>query len=235
MGRVRAGFVAFAKNFSALIEVILGPGAGGKVGNVIELVPQTIQLLLSVVIEDELDQREIVAVIAHDVVIAGAQQAAFVLRVVGEITAAFGDVKRVGKHRSEAGKCGLVAGALGGGNDQIGIVGAGLGGESGPTGRGFLVKIGVFRDLRNHGRRIGVVTQIFGIAVTPVLGILLQLPVQKRLGLRGQTRHDRRGKLHRGVGADFHHEITHFRAFCAEHAGLSRRREGAGPATFSAA
>ena len=53
-GAVGAGFVAFAENFSALVEVVLGPGAGGKVGDVIELIPEAIELLLSLVIEDEL-------------------------------------------------------------------------------------------------------------------------------------------------------------------------------------
>ena len=78
-GAVRAGFVAFAKNFAALIEVVLGPGTRGKIRDVIKLVPQAIQLLGSFVVQDELNQRKIVAVIAHDVVIPGAQQAAFVL------------------------------------------------------------------------------------------------------------------------------------------------------------
>ena len=158
--------------------------------------------------------------------IAGAEEAAFVLGVVGEIAAAFAYVKGVGKDGGEAGEGGLIAGALGGGDDQIGVVGAGLGGESGPTGRGFLVEIGVFRDLRDDGRWIGVVAQVVGVAVTAVLGELLQLPVQKWLGLRGQSCYDRRGKLHGGVGADFPYEVTHFGAFCAEAAGLRGRGWG---------
>src|SRR5580658_4382463 len=61
---VRAGFVAFPKYLSALVEVVLGPGTRRIIGYVIELVPETIELLGSFVIEDELNQGKIVAVIA---------------------------------------------------------------------------------------------------------------------------------------------------------------------------
>src|ERR1700734_630991 len=88
-GAVRAGFSALPKNLSALVEVVLRPGIRRKIRNVIELVPETIQLLRSFVVEDELNQRKIVPVITHRVVIPGAQQPAFVLRVIGEIAAAF--------------------------------------------------------------------------------------------------------------------------------------------------
>ena len=50
--------------------------------------------------------------------------------------------------------------------------------------------------------------------------------------MRGQTRHDRRGKLHRGVGADFYHEIAHFQAFCPQPPGLSRVGRGQGQPHF---
>ena len=56
-GALGAGFVAFAEDFAALVEVVLDPGAGGEIGDEVELVPETVQFPLAVVVEDQLDQR----------------------------------------------------------------------------------------------------------------------------------------------------------------------------------
>ena len=83
-----AGLGALALHFAALVEVVLDPGARGVIGDEVELVPEPVQLLLALLVEDQFHQRRVVAEVAHDVVIAGAQQAALVLRIVGEVAAA---------------------------------------------------------------------------------------------------------------------------------------------------
>ena len=122
----RAGLGALALHLAALIEEILNPGARRVIGDEVEFVPQPVQLLLSLFVEDQFHQRSIVAEVAHHVVIARAQQAALVLRIVREVAAALRDVEGVRENRSEARERGFIAAALGGRNHQIGIAGAGL-------------------------------------------------------------------------------------------------------------
>ena len=86
-----------AVHFAALVEVILGPGARGLVGDVIELVPQAVELLLALFVQDQFHQRGVVAVIAAGIVIARAQQAALIGRIVGPVAAALADIKGIGE------------------------------------------------------------------------------------------------------------------------------------------
>jgi hypothetical protein len=69
-----AGFGAVTENFAALIVVILHERARGVIGDEIELVPEAIELLLALLVEDQLHERRIVAEVAHGVVIARAQK-----------------------------------------------------------------------------------------------------------------------------------------------------------------
>ena len=117
----RAGLGALALHLAALVEVVLNPGVGGVIGDEVELVPEPVQLLLALLVENQFHQRGVVAPVAHHVVIAGAQQAALVLRIVGEEAAALLDVEGVGENGSEARERRFIAGALGGRNHQIGI------------------------------------------------------------------------------------------------------------------
>ena len=135
-----AGLGAVAVHFAALIEVILIPGAIGVVGDEVELVPEAVQFLLALVVEDQFHERRVVAPVAHDVVVAGAEKAALVLGIVREVAAAFLHVEGVGEDVGQAREGGFIAGALGGGDDQIVVADARLGHERGPARGGFLVK-----------------------------------------------------------------------------------------------
>ena len=96
------GFASAAENLAALIEEILRPGAGGVVGDEIEFVPETVQTLLARLVENQFLQRIVVTPVAHHIVIAGAEQAARILRVIGEETAALLNVERVGEDTGES-------------------------------------------------------------------------------------------------------------------------------------
>ena len=95
-----AGLAAVAENFAALVEEELDVRARGVAGDELELVPQRLELFLSLLVEQQLAERRIVAGIAHHVVEARAQQAPFVFRVVGIEAAALAHVERVGEDRS---------------------------------------------------------------------------------------------------------------------------------------
>lgn len=79
------------------------PGAGGEVGDEVELGPEAVEARAAGVVEDEFHERLVVAEVAHHVVIAGAQEAALVLGVVGEEAAALADEEDVREDVGEAG------------------------------------------------------------------------------------------------------------------------------------
>ncbi len=216
-------------NLAALVEEILNPGARRVIGDEVEFVPEAVEFLLALFVEDQLHQRSIVAEVAHHVVIARAQQASLVLRIVREVAAALADIESVRENGSEARERGFIAGALGGWNYQIGIAGAGFRRERGPARSRFLMKPGIFRNFRHHRGRVGIVAQILGIAIAAVRGEFAQLPVQQGLRSGRQSSHHRRGELHRRVAADLDHEIAHLDAFRAQHIRLvcAGRRQSA--------
>ena len=149
IGRARrAGFGALPCNLAALIEEVLSPGASREVGDEVEFVPQAVEFLLAFFVEDQLHQRRVVAEESEHAVIARAQQAAFVCRIVREIAAALGDVEGIRKNGSEARERGFIAAALGGRNDQIGIARASFRRERGPARSRFLVQIRILGNLR---------------------------------------------------------------------------------------
>jgi hypothetical protein len=125
-GALAAGFAAVAEDFAALVEVVLGVGADGVVGDEVEFAPEGFEFGGLFWVEDEFAEGLVVAIVAHDVVEAGAEEAAGVLGEVGEEAAAFADVEGVGEEVGEAGEGGFVAGALAGGEaDGFGIFAAG--------------------------------------------------------------------------------------------------------------
>src|SRR5207244_1993472 len=87
-----------------------------------ELIPERLQFLLALLVENQLAERRIVARISHHVVKAGAEQAAFVFRLVGIKAAAFPDIEGIGKYRAEFRERRFVAGPLSGGHDEIGVL-----------------------------------------------------------------------------------------------------------------
>jgi hypothetical protein len=117
-------------------------------------------------------------------VIARAQQASFVIRIVREVPAALGDVKSIRENRGKSREGGFIAFAFAGRNHQIRIAGAGICRERGPARSPFLVKIGIIRDHRNFGDLVGIVHQVLGIAISAMRRELAQLPVQQRLRSR---------------------------------------------------
>ena len=73
--RARQGCLrAAALNLAGLIEVELNECPGRVTGVEVELSPEPVQLLLALFVENQLDQRIVIAPEAHDAVIAGAQQ-----------------------------------------------------------------------------------------------------------------------------------------------------------------
>src|SRR5205814_4581509 len=67
-------------------------------------------------------ERRVVARVSHHVVKAGAEQPALVFRLVGIEAAALPDIEGIGKYRAELRECRLVARALPGGHDEIGVL-----------------------------------------------------------------------------------------------------------------
>ena len=184
-GTGRAAFVALAGYFTALVEVILDPGALGPGGDVIEFLPELIDFFDALFVEDEFAQRGIVAIVAHHIVIARAEEAALILGVIGEVAAAFGDEEGVREDAGEAGKRRLVFFALGFGDDEVLIAYAGLVNYGGPMRRAILMKAGVTRD-GGHGRGgIFVIAERGGVAIAVVRGELLELPVHEGFGAAG--------------------------------------------------
>src|SRR6185369_13475082 len=74
---------------SALVKVELLPGSVGVIRDEIKFVPEAVQLLLGLLVEDQFHQRNIVAPVSHHVVISGAKEPSFVVRIVREIPATF--------------------------------------------------------------------------------------------------------------------------------------------------
>ena len=70
-------------------------------------------------VEDQLHERRIVAIVAHGVVIARAQEAALVVGIVGEVAAALAHVESVGENRREARERSFILAALAGRYHQI--------------------------------------------------------------------------------------------------------------------
>ena len=71
-------------------------------------IPEPVQLLLSLLVEDQFDQRSIVAPVPHHVVISRAQQTPLVLRIVGEEAAALADIEDVRENGAEARERGFI-------------------------------------------------------------------------------------------------------------------------------
>ena len=211
--RPRGGaFGALALNLAALVEEVLNPRPRREVGDEVEFVPQPVDFLLAVLVEDQFHQRRVVAEEAQHAVVARAEQPAFVLRIVRKIAPAFRDVEGVREDPGEALECGFIPASLGRRHDQVGVAGARLRRQRRPARSRLLMQSGIPRNYRHHRWRIGIVAQILRIAVPPVRSKLPQLPVQQRLRSRRQTPHYRRRELHRRVRADPRHEIPHLHA-----------------------
>ncbi len=163
-------------------------------------------------VEDQLHQRGVVAPVAHHVVIAGAEETSLILRIVREEAAALLDIERVRENGSEALERGLIAGALGCRNHEVGIARASPRGEGGPAVRRFLVQAGIFRNFGQQRGRIGIVAQSLGVGIAAMRVERPQLPVQQGLRSGGQSAHHRGGKCHSGVLADANHEVAHLDA-----------------------
>src|SRR5690242_20439034 len=86
---------------AALVEEILDPGARCEIAHEFEFRPEAIEFLFAFLVQNELDQRRIITKIAHHIVIAGAEQAAFVFGIVGIETATLADIEGVWKNVSE--------------------------------------------------------------------------------------------------------------------------------------
>src|SRR6185312_9142270 len=157
----------------------------------------------------KLHQGSVIAVIAAGIVIAGAQQAAIVGRLIGPVAATLADKERVRKDRGKTVERLLVLGLLAGRIDQIGIAGAGIGLQRRPAGRSVFMQRRIFRDFRQGRFRLIVGAEVLRIALAVIVGILLQAVIVDRLGLARQARHLDRIELHRGVGADASDEVAH--------------------------
>ena len=124
------------------------------IGDEVEFIPEPVQRLLSLVVEDQFYQRGIVAPVSHHVMVAGAQKAPLVLGIVREKTSAFANIECVGENRAEAREGGLVASPFALRNHEIGIAGSGFQHQSRRANRRFLSEPGIFRDFGRHRRRI---------------------------------------------------------------------------------
>src|SRR6185437_1077243 len=162
---------------------ILDPGALGLVGDKVELVPQPVELILAVSVQDQLHQGGVVAVITAGIVIAGVQQAAIVGRLIGPVAAALADIKGVGEDGGETVERLLVFRLLAGRIDQVGIAVARMRRQDRPAWRGIFVQRRIFRNRRRHRLLFVVGTQIIGIALAVIVRIFLQAPIVQRFGL----------------------------------------------------
>src|SRR5262245_43445903 len=99
IGRTCCGRLgSLSLNLPALIEEILGPGPVRKIRDEIEFFPETIDLFLLFLIEDQLHQRGIVAEKADYTMVSGAQQSSLILRIIRKIPSSLGDVECVRKN-----------------------------------------------------------------------------------------------------------------------------------------
>ena len=108
-------------HLAALIEVVLDESARGVLGVEVEFGPELVEFLLALLVQDEFLQGVVVTPIAHHAVIAGAQQASRVRRIIREELAAFFHIERVRKNMGEAGERFFVTGARSGRYHQIGV------------------------------------------------------------------------------------------------------------------
>src|SRR5690348_9368010 len=65
-----ARFAAMSSYLTALIEEILDPGARCEITHEFEFRPEAVEFLLTLLVQNELDQRSVITEIAHHVVIA---------------------------------------------------------------------------------------------------------------------------------------------------------------------
>src|SRR5439155_18693938 len=105
----RTGLAARPGDFAALIEKILHPRPRRVIGDEVELIPEAVQFLLPLLVQNQLLERGIVAPVPHHVVVAGAQQPPLVLGVVGKEAPALTNVECIGENRAEAREGSLVA------------------------------------------------------------------------------------------------------------------------------
>ena len=149
----------------------------------------------------------------HHAVIARAQQASFVLRIVGKVAAALGDIEGIGENGSETFERGFITVALGGGNNQIGDR-----------------RRALWQKERPSAERLpGEARDISGISGTPAAGryrcadrwdryragarrIRCSFQFSKGCDAAGRPFTMRRGELHRRMSSDLDHEIAHLDA-----------------------
>jgi len=146
--------VDIAVHFAALIEEILNPGALGLVGDEVELIPQPVEPVLALLVQDQLPQRRVVAVIAAGIVIARAQEPAIVRTLVGPVAAALADHESIGEDRGEAVKGRLIFGLLAHRIDKVCIAVTRMRHQDCPAGRGVLMQRRIFRDLGQRRFRL---------------------------------------------------------------------------------
>ena len=183
LGAGFAGQVAVdvAIHLARLVEEILHKGVLGLVADEIELVPQPVQLLVATIVQDQLHQRGIVAVIAAGIVITGAEQPPRIHGVVGPEAAALADHEGVGEHAGEPREGFLVLGLLPGRIYEIGIADARVCGDHAPAWAGIFMQRRIFRHFHQMQRRFVVGAQHIGIGVAVMRAIFLQAPVVQRL------------------------------------------------------
>ena len=215
--------------FAALIEKILNPRPCRVIGDEVEFIPEPVQRLLSLVVEDQFYQRGIVAPVSHHVMVAGAQKAPLVLGIVREKTSAFANIECVRENRAEAREGGLVASPFAVRNHEIGIAGPGFQHQSRRANRRFLSEPGIFRDFGRHRRRIARHPQSGAVKIPAVRVELAVLPVDQGLRVGAQSLHHRGGEFHRRVLPDPDHEIAHLDTFRTHQIRLvcARRRQSA--------
>ncbi len=216
----RAGLASRPPNFAALIEEVLNPGPRRMIGDEVEFIPESIQRLLLLVVEDHFDQRGIVAPVPHHVMVARAQKTSFVLGIVGEKAAALADIECVGENESQAREGILVASPLAVRNHQIGVAGSGFLHQRRRPERRLPSKPGILRDLRNDRRRIALHAQR-GVVKIPAV-----LPVEQGLRVGAQSIHHLRREFHRRVFPDSDHEIAHHDTIRARQVRLLSHRRG---------
>jgi hypothetical protein len=219
----RARLGAVAENLAALVEVELDVGAGRVVGDELELIPEGLQLLLALLVENQLAEGRIVARVSHHVVESGAQQPALILRRIGIETAALFHVERIGKDGGELRKRRFVASALAGRHDQIAVlhprrICADLRFQGGqifavgtdanqPVPHGLA--IAAKRQHRLHRGRFALDAQRGAIEIAAVRRVCATLPVHERLRADAQSLDHGAGERQRRVLAHTRDEVAH--------------------------
>ena len=182
-GALATGLSARTENFTALVEVVLGVGASCVFGDVLEFEPELLQFGLTFVVENQFNERCVVAIVAHHVVIAGGEQTAFVFGIVREETAALGNVEGVRKDVGEVGEGSLILRFLGSGDDQIFVPDPLLECTGGPADSGFLAQSSHFGQGGGYfGGGIRVQAQRFGVELPAAGSEVFELPVHEGLG-----------------------------------------------------